>query len=241
MNWTYEKARDKILIDLDLVDEDFVDQDEMVGYFNEAIREAEAEIHKLGVEDEYFLKPAWVAITQGTSDYDLPTDIYAYKIRRLMYRESATNIYPIRRIRGRAKFEKIVDAELNGSADDYQYYLKNASSTAGMKLVLLPAAKSTLSQAVQIWYIREAQEVPYIAGGSLAATEATIIDIPEFINFIMQYVKVRVLEKEKGPLFEAAITILQQQRKLMVDTLTDMVPDNDDTIDADFSHYGESS
>ncbi len=78
------------------------------------------------------------------------------------------------------------------------------------------------------------------------STEATRrelpVDIPEFANFLMQFMKVRCLEKDgTDPRFDTAVAILQQQRKMMVDTLTQMVPDNDDVLEGDFSHYEEHS
>jgi hypothetical protein len=71
--------------------------------------------------------------------------------------------------------------------------------------------------------------------------DASICDIPEFINFIYQYIKVRVYEKERNPNAQGAIAILQQQRELMQSTLGTMVPDADNTIEMDISSYLEQS
>lgn len=326
--WKYGELKDKVLMDLDLQDELQVQPDELVGYCNEAIDEAEAEI--LTLHEDYFLKDEVFPFTAGQSEYDLPSDCYGAKIRGFMYNDGS-RVYPISRFRNLRKFEKITDAQTFGSAEDYRYFLKNPSPRSGFKIVLVPPARATESNAT-LWYIRNAQRIPligeyaitqevvaadvnvanntiavdadiYVTGdrvkfttdGTLpagltagtvyyvirasettiklattaanatngvavditdtgsgthylwaAATEAIQdelpVDIPEFANFVMQYMKVRCLEKEgSDPRFDSAVTILQQQRKMMVDTLTQMVPDDDTEIEGDFSHYDEMS
>jgi hypothetical protein len=67
----------------------------------------------------------------------------------------------------------------------------------------------------------------------------TLIDIPQFIEFVMQWMKCRCLEKEGDPRLTGATATLEHLRKQMVDSLTQAVPDNDDTIQGDFSIYSE--
>ena len=52
--WAWSEIRSKIEQECDLEDEDFVRRDELLAYCNEAIDEAEAEIHSL--YEDYFLK-----------------------------------------------------------------------------------------------------------------------------------------------------------------------------------------
>ena len=54
--WEWSEIRTKIEQECDLEDEDFVRRDELLAYCNEAIDEAEAEIHSL--YEDYFLKKA---------------------------------------------------------------------------------------------------------------------------------------------------------------------------------------
>lgn len=239
--WTYKEASTKVLLDLDMNEEDFTTPDELAGYFNEAIQEAEAEIHKLGVEDDYFLKSAPISFSQGIQTYALPTDIYIGKIRGVVYKDSNTNIYPIKRIRRSEKeFIDYEDTLSNGVAEDYRYMITNPDVDTGMQLVFFPPPRLS-GPYVTVWYVRNAKRVPLPSEGSQAATDATKIDVPEFINFIMQYVKCRIMVKDQHPLLEGNMGILQQQRKLMVDTLTQMVVDDDDLIQPDFSHYRQMS
>jgi len=87
------------------------------------------------------------------------------------------------------------------------------------------------------------------AGGAVtlyvAATEnivlATLIDIPEFSEFTMQWVKCCCMAKDKDPGLSQEVSKLESMKKQMVDTLTNGIPDDDDTIEPDFSAYQELS
>lgn len=81
---------------------------------------------------------------------------------------------------------------------------------------------------------------------TVGATEtivlATLIDIPEFAEFVMQWVKVRCMAKEKdNPNTGMEAQVLADMKQEMVDTLTNAIPDDDDEIEPDFSHYQEMS
>jgi hypothetical protein len=236
--WTYGEVLDKVEVDLDLQDEDFVQPDEMVGYCNEAIDEAEAEIHK--IHEDYFLTNSPITMVSGqTTGYSLPSDIYANKIRKLMY-ENGSEIYEVPRLRGTRVFQQIHEIGYNGSQEQYRYYLKNPDVSTGTKLFLTPVARVS-GAYLTLWYLRNAPRVPLIAAGSLSATRATQIDIPEFIAFVIQWMKVRCYEKEMDPRYDGALAVLQQQRRMMVETLTEMVVDDDNIIPMDTSHYDEMS
>lgn len=68
-----------------------------------------------------------------------------------------------------------------------------------------------------------------------------LIDIPEHISFLIQWVKCRCMEKEGDPRLENALKVLVGLKKSMVDSLTVSVPDDDDEIQPDFSAYSEMS
>jgi len=77
--------------------------------------------------------------------------------------------------------------------------------------------------------------------GTAAQQQSTLLDIPEAYEFIMQWMKVRCFEKEGDPRYEAAVAELQSQRKMCVDSLTEMIEDNDTEIQGDYAHYLELS
>lgn len=230
MSVTYLEARTKVEQDLDLEEENFIQDTEMLGYFNEAIRECEAEI--LTIYEDYFLTRANLALVNGTSLYSLPTGIYASKIRGIIY-NNQTIIYEIKRIRTAKRFLERSLIIYQDPTDEYRYILLNSSVTAGVQIELSPPSKETSASNVIVWFIRKVVEV---------ALDSDVIDIPEFINFIYAFVKAKCKQKENaGTMPPDAAAEVEQQRQMMVSTLSYRVPDDDTEITKDVSFYQESS
>lgn len=228
--WTYTELLAKVQTDLDLEDtgaNGFIQTAEMLAYFNEAIDEAEAEILK--IHEDYFLDYDAVSLVSGTAEYSLDSTIYASKIRAIIYANGPL-IYEVKRVKGQHKFLELADTAQGGSQDEYRYWLRNESASTGVKMVLSPASRETSATVMTVYYIRNANRL---------TTGSDTLDIPEFADFVLQYVKVRCYEKEMNPNLQFAVGALEQQRKLMVDTLTNRVPDDDDEIPPDTSHYQE--
>lgn len=338
--WTYLEVKTKVEVDMDLQDEDFITPDELVGYCNEGIKEAYAEIVEL--HQDYFLSSDYVKLVSGTGEYPMPDDIYGNKLRGVIY-QNGSLIYPVTKIRRMGSFEVIATTDLYGSAQPYQYYIQT-DSYGTQKFVLSPVSRDSdplgSSKLMRRWYQRASNRVAMIGeycnpegflpaavniatdvitviagttaapgtttyvtgdqvkftniGGTLptgitagvtyfvialspttiklattlilaragtaidltaigsglhqmkvAATLAiqnnTLVDIPEFIEFVMQWMKCRVFEKDGDPRYDSGVAELQGQRKMMQDTLNQMVDDDDDTITADFSFYQDMS
>jgi hypothetical protein len=227
---TYAVAKAKVQADLDLEDEEFIQDSELMGYFNDAIREAEAEIHTL--YEDYFLTNSSLALVNGTSLYALPTGIYATKIRAVIYKNESL-IYEIRRMRTARKFLDRALLIYANPTDEYKYITINSSIAAGTKIELTPASKETSSTNVTIWYLREVVEV---------TANSSVIDIPEFINFIYAVVKGKCKQKENaGEMPPDARAEIEQQRSMMTSTLSAKIPDDDNEVVKDVSFYQESS
>lgn len=211
----------------------------MVGYCNEAIQEAVDEIQKLS--EDYFLKSDTINLVQGQSKYSMPSDICANMIRSLIYNNGAGIIYPVRRVRGAGE-NRFLDETLTtyfGTAQDYRYDIENTDSTTGFQIVLIPPARES-GAFITRRYLRQANYVPLVSSGSQNASDATVVDIPEFYTFIIQFMKCRCLEKEgSDPRLPQAAAILEHQREMMVSTLSNRVPDDDNTIIPDMTHYFE--
>jgi len=129
--WTYLEIKTKVQKDLDLEDEDFITESELLGYCNEAIDEAEGEIHTL--YEDYFLDSALLPLMVGQSAYSLPTGIFASKLRGVIYNDGSL-IYQITKFKETKKFLAIAEAN-NSTSSYYQYLLKNT-------IVPIPAAPS---------------------------------------------------------------------------------------------------
>ena len=104
--WTLDELKGKIQRDLDIEGEVFIqdasDAPELLEYINEGIDKAEEIVHSL--YEDYFLDKASITLVSGTHEYDLPSAIYAHKIRRIIYR-NGTRVYTVDRIRDWHKFE----------------------------------------------------------------------------------------------------------------------------------------
>lgn len=219
--WTYTEMLAKIQNDLDLQDEIFISTTEFLGYFNEAIDNAEAQIHSL--YEDYFLTSDNLALVNGTSVYAMPTDIYANKIRVINYVNGSTK-YEIKRWRRPLSQIPFVD-----SGDDMEYLPINTTAS-GYQMKIFPTPAETSSTNVTRWYIRNAK---------VLTTGADVCDIPEFINYIMQYVKMRCYEKEGHVNTIKAIEDTEKEKMLMIETLTNMTDDENTELRKDFSFYND--
>lgn len=224
--WTWQEIRTKVERDLDSEDEVMVTEAELLGYANEAIREVERQLHKLC--EDYFLKSAPITLVQGTESYDLPADIYAMKIRGLIYR-NGSSVWQANRIRDWRKFVKY-EAELTGTQNTKQYGFFISNATAGDPQLILSPTPQESGQYLKLWYIREANQL---------VDETSVCDIPEAINYVMQYMKVRYYEKENHPMLGKAVADLEQEKETTLAVMSSMVVDNENLIEVDTQIYDE--
>lgn len=223
--WTWAEIKTKIENETDTEDEDFVDKDEVLSYANEAIDEAEAEIH--GIYEDYFLTMTPQAITGGDEEISLPDDIYAHKIRRVIFVSTGGSVYTVVRTKDWKKFEMQAVNSIYGSTDLLQYFIIN--STPGEPKMLL-SPKVTEAGTLKIWHIRNANRL---------VADTDICDIPEFVSFVIAFVRWKIYSKEGHPGLQDAERALEKQRALMVGTLQAMVPDAENEIELDVTPYDD--
>jgi hypothetical protein len=225
--WTWAEIRSKIEQECDLEDEDFVRRDELLAYCNEAIDEAEAEIHSL--YEDYFLKKVDIAVASGNEFFALPTympDIYADKIRRAIFRQGdGTTVYTVTRLKDWKKFEQKAVSDTQVTTDLYQYFLVN-STPGNPEIMLVPKARE--AGTLTVWYLRNANRL---------VEDTDICDIPEFINFIFSHMKMKVYAKEGHPGYQEALERLETERNRMNAVLASRVPDAENEIELDTSAY----
>lgn len=227
--WTYLELKQKVERDTDTEAEIFIQPEEMLGYFNEAIDEVELEVK--GLYEDYFLDRDTLTLVSGTSEYALPSKIYAHKIRRILYR-NGSRVYVVRRVRDWKKFEYLevnkIYSTSGSDANEYSYFVIN--STAGAPRILFTPDVSEDGTFITIWYLRQANRLE---------TNTDVLDVPEAANFVLQHVKTRIYEKEAHPMLEKAMADLEKERNLLRDILATMVPDADNEIEMDLSFYEE--
>lgn len=225
--WTWAEIREKIEDDLGLQQEDFVSESELRGYANSGIDEAEAEIFNLF--EDYFLDRYQASLVAGQANYPLPSTIYASKIRSVIY-NNGNDLYLVRRMRFSNKFLDIEITNRDNTSLYYRYFLLN--STAGsQELNLVPPARDNVTNGLTIWFIRNANRLE---------ADADVCDIPEFIEFIFEHMRMKVYLKEGNPSYQASIVKLEQLRKQMRETLSALVADEDNELEKDWTFYEET-
>jgi hypothetical protein len=223
--WTKAEIVAKIERDLDLEGEVQITPTELDGYINAAIDKAEAIIHTL--YEDYFLSKTPLTLVVGVDEYDLPSTIYAHKIRAVWYR-NGTKIYEIPRSKPSRKIANYEFGRITTASDNYSYSIYN--STPGQPKFVLDQAATESGQYVTIHHIRQANNL---------VADTDVCDIPEFVHFVIQESKCSCYEKEGHPMLAKAIGDRDTMRTDMVNTLTNMIPDEDTKIEADFSFYEE--
>lgn len=82
--------------------------------------------------------------------------------------------------------------------------------------------------------------VHYIRNALVPTADADFIDFPEFWPYIAQFILCECLKKELGnPRITAELGKLDELRKQVLETLSNMVPDQDDEIEKDLSAYDD--
>jgi hypothetical protein len=120
--WTLLELRDKVREDMDLQEETFISDSELASAANEAIDQAEQEVHTL--YEDYFLTDIKLFLESGKEKYNLPGTIYAHKIRRMIF-ENGSEIYRVRRIGDWKKFERKAIESVNNTSTLYEWFLVN--------------------------------------------------------------------------------------------------------------------
>lgn len=232
---TYADLLAEVEDDENLAGEDFIDSDELLALFNRGIAKCERHIHT--IYEDYYLTFAYLAMVTGEEDISLPSNIYANKIRRIIY-QNGSNRYELKRLRTTRSFidKSYVDYNPSSTAD-YVYFLTNNSSTDGTKITLSPASLETASSGdkrLRCWYLRHAER--------LTGTTTQLVDIlPECYDYLVQYVKTGAIRKEIGnPKLPEAKQELKELEYEMVTMLKNKIADDDDTLEQDLSHYEES-
>lgn len=226
--YTWAEIRTKIEQECDIQDEVFISPEEILAYANEAIDEAEAEIH--GLYEDYFLKKVDIPITANDELFSIPTylsDIYGDKIRRLIFSANGSLTYTVHRLKDWKKFEFKALSDIAGNTDLYHYFLIN-QTPGNPQIQLVPKAHE--SGTLTVWYLRNANRL---------SVDTDICDIPEFINFIFAHMKVKIYGKEGHPGYNDALERLEVERNRMNAVLSARTPDAENEIELDTTLYND--
>lgn len=218
--FTWQDIRDKVQGDLDLVDEDFITEAQLLKYANEGVQKVHSEV--ISLYEDYYLANKAITITQGSRIVtDMPTDVYADKFRALIH-DDGTKKYLLNRIR---KLEET--AFFESETDDLRYLLLNNLAT-GVQINLYPFPQFTSSTFVTLWYIRDPRKLVNLAD---------VCDVPEFVEVVIRYMKMQCYEKEGHPNWKDSRDEFKELKRDMITTLENRVDDADTEIIKDYSFY----
>lgn len=222
----------KIERDLDLEEEEFIQPDELTEYINDAITIIEAQINTLGLKDQYLKTRTTLSLVSGTADYAIPSNLYEDKIKEIVYSNGAT-IYGVKPMTGPSSAEEIEHLNRFSTTEYYRYRIRNDSSAAKY-LQLIPASRETASNVIIIEYFRDLSRV---------SADADLVEVPDIaLQYLYQYVKTMVYEKESHANYESSLAKLEKVEALMISTLQgQLADDSDNFINLDKSIYEEIS
>lgn len=224
---TWSEIKTELQAEYDLSEETFVNATELLYYANAAIQHVEKEIHTFN--DKYFEAEANIALTTGVDTYSLPSDIYGNKITGVFYSDSGALStggirYEIKPVR------KLEDLMSVSAAAPYCYRITNIQSV-GTRFKLYPASRETSSSNVTMFYRREAKQF---------TSDSDTLDIPEAKQFIKQYVVEKAKNKETMTPDAPLSPRLEGMLKSLLESLENMIDDNNNDIVVTFDHYEES-
>lgn len=235
---TLAELRSQVTADLDLEDDDFISKSDINTWIREAIRQAEAQIHT--IYENYFLVEHTIPISLGNNLYDYPSashptnpapgDIFANKIVKIHYSSgqgSGSQTHEVKRLRNLIE-GKEMDIKMNDSVEPMLCWCA-MNDNNGRKIRLFPS--NGRNGELSVFYIRNA---------NVLNQDADECDIDEFEHYVVQYAKTQAYLKDGDPRFQASKALEEQYKTDMINTLTNMSPDDNNELDMDLGHYSDS-
>lgn len=227
---TLKQIRDQVISDLDLEEELWINDNELNVWINEAIKSAEAQIHTL-YEDYFLCESDPISISVGTQLVDYPSDIYANKVRKIIFTDGTgthTASHEVRRVNNLLE-GKTADLYSSDTALPILRWTPINKAGEGRKIRLFP--ETGRDGVLYIWYIREVSRL--VADGD-------VCEIDEFEHYIVQYAKTKAYLKDGDPRADDSKVLEEQYKQDMINTLSDMVPDKNTELVMDLDHYDDS-
>lgn len=227
--WTLAEMKEQQTREMGIEDEVFIDSNELAGYYNNAIDEAEAEIH--GLFQNYFRARASISFENGVEGVDMPENIYAMKILEVRYRNGSvvSKIEEIPETKQIDLYEQYKANNTLATGGGFVGYFVDNTTPGEPKIIFVPTPGETGAYG-SIWYLRNANRL---------TEDDDICDIPEFVSFIFAYTRYWVLFKEGHPNTQLAGIELEKQRSLMQATLASRAAAPAPMVEPDMSHYEE--
>jgi hypothetical protein len=204
MSVTLAQLRTRSRQRADMEDSDFVSDSELNGYINASI----AELHDLLVaaygEDYFLASPHAITTSNGTADYNLPTDFY--KIKGVDVRLNSNDWSSIRpfNFNERNRNQDVTWGIIGGPNLRYR--------VMGSKIKFSPTPTGTYS--VQLWYVPVAT--------TLASDSDSLNDVNGFSEYVIVDAAIKMLQKE-----ESDVSVLLAQKADLRKRIENMAANRD--------------
>lgn len=218
--------------------EGFVKEDELIEFANNAIEELNAMINNL--YEDYYLTNTIIPLVADTGEYFLPENIYADKIRKVFFIED-NRAHEVTRAKDLSDIKYFLTTQQQANKP-YKYILLNQDEN-GTRLRIFPTPKQNFPNEIHLYYIRDVIKLEYYDALGAKLPQEDIdnqrIDVNEFGKYIFLKLSEYVYEKEKDPMVQKAITDIQRYEQIIIETLSNRVPDENDELLLDKTYLSE--
>lgn len=217
MKW--QELREEIENDLDLQEETMINAEDLKVWGNDAIKKAE-KIVNTHTEGTYFDDDRTINLVAGQSEYEL-TGVYANKIVKVFGHDGDPKkkgeIFEIKNSREIAYTE---------DGDWFKYKVKNLNGQAFIKLY--PTPQKDVTNGLHLFFVRNAAKIE---------NDETVLDIPEAIGFIKQFIKDCCINKERLTPDAPPSAALVSETETLVHALQKQTNNDNTELAADYSYY----
>ena len=204
---------------------------EMIGYMNDALEFIESYMQNINFGRSFFRKKTYIPFVKGQNLYDLPEDLYGFKINSVIVRRKGEAIASSSVYRyhfdnsGNASenFENYRSVTNIGRAGfdtsmTKRYYSLFHSDPGHVQIELYPVDFIDGEYDIALDYQRECNKIKLLDTGEYDLDQ--ICDLPRFDSIIKDYVLTRIKNKEEG-MYSLDPTQIQALEVLIVQKLKD--------------------
>ena len=217
-NLTWKEIRAIIQRKHGIEADDSFTEPELIEICNEGINKVESRI--INLQADYFLTFDTIDVVAGQTQYDLPSDIYASKIRRMFYQPDGHTERKLYRAKN-----------LDNMVDKYKMKYIVLNSATGRKITLNNTPEK--DGVITIYYTRNANRFTE-AGG-----ENQVCDIPEYIDAVIAWMSYRIEWKDKSPTTQLTLAEYNNIINELTETLAVAYNDEDHSIEPDLDFHND--
>ena len=228
---TLLEMKEKIKSDLEMREEQYLPDSDIVRLINDAVSDAHK--HIVRVYEDYFLSFHTQELAATQSVLTLPVDLFADKIRAIIYRDgeigSASITCEFSKVKSLRDAMNVRNIISNNSGAMRLWLLTDQTvATRGVKLI----PETGRAGHVDMWYIRRP---------ALMANDSDVCPIPEFADYVVQRAKVAYYRNDGDPRYADEKGELLELQEQMINTLSNRtLGEDDNVIKRDVSFYEDS-